>query len=184
MTWQVKLNLIAAGFVLVMTGCAPGTSAKEKTTNHLVQAVDQEKVGFPQGPAAREASGAPVSRIETGFLLGKANWDDDDEADGLTVTLMVLSADNRSVQAEGEVYFRLYEQDLSQLDKKGKALLGWHIPADKLGDFWKNGLFGGYYFLLDYGAKPPRAEYGLLESCLKASDGSLSFTRDTSVKLK
>ena len=180
----MKIYIQAVMLVLLMAGCYSGPMSREEVVEFAVEPVAPGRGRFPKGVPSPQISKGGVGSIETGLLIGGADWDADGEADGLKVTLHALSEGGKPLEARGDIYFRLYRQDLSQLDKKGKVMLEWHIPAENIPGHWKNGLFGGYYFLLDYGEKTVKGEFGVLESCLRTPEGALFFAIDTSVKLK
>jgi len=180
----MKIYVQVAVLLLLAAGCYSGPASREDIVEFAVEPMPPGTARFPRQLPGAQISEGDIKSIETGLTIGGADWDADGQADGLKVTLYALSEDGRGLKARGDIYFRLYRQDLSQLDKKGKTLLEWRIPEENAASHWRNGLFGGYYFLLDYGGKVPDGDYGVLESCLKTPDGTPFFAVDTSVKLK
>lgn len=165
-----------------LAGCA-GTVEKQAQV-FVVAPAAKAAATYSVGTRATGGPKGTAVKIETGFVVAAANWDEDDEADGLRVTLAGLSADNRPVKLSGDIYFQLYSQDSSQLDRKDVLLYVWHIPSTETIRYWRDGIFGGYKFLLEYGPQAPKTEFGVLESIVKTKSGTVLITRDTSVKLK
>lgn len=181
----MKGFLQATLLAVLIAGCSSAENLKENAAKFSVKPTSAKESAFPEKSCnfINESKGG-VRRIETGFTVAAVDWNGDGEGDGLTVSLLPLSADSRTVKAKGDIIFRLYRQDFSQLDKKGKMLLEWRIPAARTAQFWRDGIFGAYYFVLEFAGKVPDAEFGVLESCLRTEDGALFFARDTSVKLR